>query len=252
MAVSIEELGERTDKCDKHGDYQSTGRKTSFGTFWTTCKACEEDREAEKRAAMEYEEQQAVLRMYEKARLPIRYRNSGFKNFTTSSKLQTAALNVAQQFRSEFDDAMQSGRFLIFQGPPGTGKTHLALAVLRNLLHDGYSCRYYSAIDVIRFMREGWRRDSERSELQALDELTRLHLLVIDEIGVQFSTDAERIQLFDILNRRYADLRPTILITNLTLNEIQETLGERVFDRFREVATVVTFDWPSFRGKRAA
>ena len=75
---------------------------------------------------------------------------------------------------------------------------------------------------------------------------------MLDEIGVQFATDAERIQMFDILNRRYADLRPTVLITNLKVPEIEETLGERVFDRFREVATVVTFDWPSFRGKRAA
>jgi DNA replication protein DnaC len=105
---------------------------------------------------------------------------------------------------------------------------------------------------MIRQLRSGWRRDSGRSELEELDILSRLDLLVIDEIGVQFSSDAERVQLFDVINRRYADLRPTILVTNLTLAEIQETLGERVFDRFREVATVVTFDWPSFRGKRAA
>jgi len=252
MAVSIEELGTRVDKCEQHGEFESTGRKTPFGQFWTTCKLCDEQREADAKAHAAYAEEQRVVRMYDAARMPIRYRTTGFNNFTASSQPQAAALQIARKFFTEFDQTCATGQFLIFQGPPGTGKTHLALAVMRNLLHAGASARYFSAIDLIRQLRSGWRKDSERSELAELDALARLDLLVIDEIGVQFSSDAERVQLFDVINRRYADLRPTILVTNLTLPEIQETLGERVFDRFREVATVVTFDWPSFRGKRAA
>lgn len=252
MAVSIEDIGTRTEKCDKHGEFQSVGRKTMPGQFWTTCKQCDDERIADAKAAEEAAEKRRVVQMYDAARLPIRYREVGFGNFTTSSQPQSAALQVARTFYTEFDQACAKGSFLIFQGPPGTGKTHLALAVLRNLLHAGCSARYFSAIDMIRQLRSGWRRDSGRSELEELDILSRLDLLVIDEIGVQFSSDAERVQLFDVINRRYADLRPTILVTNLTLAEIKETLGERAFDRFREVATVVTFDWPSFRGKLAA
>jgi len=252
MAVSIEDIGTRTDTCEAHGDFESTGRKTPFGQFWTSCGKCAEQRQQEAIQLEEARENTRVTAMYDRAGLPKRYRDVGFKNFTASSNSQRAALEVTQAFRREFDEKMRTGAFLIFQGPPGTGKTHLACALMRNLLHDGASCLYVSAIDAIRMLREGWRRDSDESELDILKALARYDLLVLDEIGVQFATDAERIQMFDILNRRYADLRPTVLITNLKVPEIEETLGERVFDRFREVATVVTFDWPSFRGKRAA
>jgi DNA replication protein DnaC len=250
MAVCIEELGEKPETCETHGEYASVGRKTPFGTFWTTCGKCEQERIVEAVKLEEEREATRVVAMYDKARLPKRYRNVGFKNFTASSPAQKSALEVAQKFHGGFDVALRDGSFLIFQGAPGTGKTHLACALLRNLLHDGATGIYLSAIDAIRMLRESWQKGAELTELETLKKLERFDLLVMDEIGVQFATDAERIQLFDILNRRYAELRPTVLITNLTVTEMQSTLGERIFDRFREVATVVTFNWPSFRGQK--
>jgi len=250
MAVCIEELGAKPETCETHGAYDSVGRKTPFGTFWTTCAKCDEDRRTEAIKLEAEREAALVVSMYDKARLPKRYRDVGFKNFTASSPAQKSALEITRKFHCEFDKALRDGQFLIFQGPPGTGKTHLACALLRNLLHDGATGIYLSAIDAIRMLRESWQKDAVHTELEVLKKLERFDLLVMDEIGVQFSTEAERIQLFDILNRRYSELRPTVLITNLTVAEMQSTLGERIFDRFREVATVVTFNWPSFRGKK--
>ena len=251
MAVCIEELGTRTEKCDKHGDFESTGRKTPFGVFWTPCKTCDNEEQAQREIEAKANLYREMIGMYEMANLPKRYQGVGFKNFTASSKSQKAALALAHKFHNDFPEVLKTGKFLIFNGKPGTGKTHLSCAVLRNLLHDGYSGLYVSAIDAIRMLRDSWRKGAESTELDVLKKLEHYDVLVIDEIGMQFSTDAERIQLFDILNRRYAQIRPTILVTNLTVEEMQSTLGERIFDRFREVATVVTFDWPSFRGKQA-
>ena len=249
MAVCIEDLGTRTEACEKHGDFESIGRNTPFGHFWTPCNACDAEAKAQFELDAKADHEREIAAMYERANLPKRYQGVGFKNFTASSKSQKAALALAQKFHEKFNESLAAGKFLIFNGQPGTGKTHLSCAVLRNLLHDGFSGMYLSAIDAIRLLRDSWRKGAEHTELEALKKLERYDILVMDEIGMQFSTDAERIQLFDILNRRYAQMRPTILVTNLTVAEMQSTLGERIFDRFREVATVVTFDWPSFRGK---
>jgi DNA replication protein DnaC len=54
--------------------------------------------------------------------------------------------------------------------------------------------------------------------------------------------------LFDIIDKRYRDVKPTILISNLTKAELKGFLGERSFDRLREGGLWVDFLWESFRG----
>src|SRR5260364_148967 len=63
---------------------------------------------------------------------------------------------------------------------------------------------------------------------------------------------ASRSFLFDVLNRRYRDMRPTILLTNLGKAGMKAFLGARSFDRLREGGIWVPFDWESYRGKEAA
>ena len=54
--------------------------------------------------------------------------------------------------------------------------------------------------------------------------------------------------LFDVLNDRYGEMRPTILLGNLTTTELETYLGERILDRLRELGSVtVPFAWPSHR-----
>ena len=80
-------------------------------------------------------------------------------------------------------------------------------------------------------------------------------LLVIDEIGVQYGTDSEQTILFDVLDKRYRDMRPTILLTNQNTIGLKAFIGERAFDRLTETARWVAFDWPSHRrtaGREAA
>lgn len=84
---------------------------------------------------------------------------------------------------------------------------------------------YLNALDLVRMVRDTWRRDSEMTESAVLQELSTVSLLVIDEIGVQYGTEGEQVILFDVLNRRYRDLMPTILLTNLGAKGMKEFLG---------------------------
>ena len=74
-------------------------------------------------------------------------------------------------------------------------------------------------------------------------------LLVIDEVGVQFGTDTEKMILFEILNERYENLKPTILISNLSIESLKKFTGDRVIDRMKEnKGKVLIFNWNSARG----
>lgn len=73
-------------------------------------------------------------------------------------------------------------------------------------------------------------------------------LLIIDEVGVQFGSESEKIILFEIINERYEQMKPTILISNLSEDELSRYVGERIIDRMREgKGAVINFDWESYR-----
>lgn len=97
-------------------------------------------------------------------------------------------------------------------------------------------------------VKDTYRRDSDTSESEIIKRLAFPHLLIIDEIGVQYGSDAEKNILFDIINERYESLRPTILISNLNLPKLAEYAGDRVIDRMKEGGgKVLIFDWKSHR-----
>lgn len=82
-----------------------------------------------------------------------------------------------------------------------------------------------------------------------LNQFRNTDLLVLDELGVQFKTEGEQLHLFDIINGRYLDVKPTVLITNLQPSDLRGLLGDRSFDRLLENGgRMFRFEGPSRRG----
>ena len=92
--------------------------------------------------------------------------------------------------------------------------------------------------------------NSAESEQGVIDRLIEPCLLIVDEVGVQVGSDHEKLLMFEVLNGRYQSMRPTILISNLSVDELETFLGHRVMDRYRECGAVLPFDWKSHRGMR--
>jgi DNA replication protein DnaC len=178
--------------------------------------------------------------------IPERVKGCSFANYRADSDDQKAAMQVAMDFAEAFDARKKSGDSLIFAGRPGTGKGHLAAAVMRKLIPE-YLPIYTTCLDMIRSVRETWRKDSRHSESQVLQEYEDADLLIIDEIGVQYGTDGEQTIIFDVLDRRYRQMRPTIFITNQDKAGFKAFIGERAYDRLTQTAKWVPFDWTSYR-----
>src|SRR5690606_23131134 len=105
----------------------------------------------------------------------------------------------------------------------------------------------------IRAVKDTYRRDSTQTEAEAIASFVTPDLLILDEVGVQFGSDTEKLILFEIINGRYESMKPTIVISNLAIGELEAYLGERAFDRLREGGgKAVVFDWPSYRRQVAA
>ena len=76
-----------------------------------------------------------------------------------------------------------------------------------------------------------WRHGADSTEEDVIERFVSLDLLIIDEVGVQFGSPTEMIILQEIINARYESVLPTILISNLTFEQLKESIGERIVDR---------------------
>lgn len=242
----------RTETCAKHGEFVC---RNIVGRIWSKCPDCAADRrEAETKRAEEKSKAAEVERWQRRmgtAGIPDRFRSRTLSSYIATSEQQRKALNFAKQYADRFGEVMGEGCSALFIGKPGTGKTHLAIGIALEVMQRcNASALFTTTMRAIRRVKDTWKRGSEESETQAIAALVFPDLLILDEVGVQFGSDAEKLILFDVLNERYEKRKPTLLLSNLTVVEIQSHLGERILDRFREDGGgVVVFDWASYRGR---
>lgn len=236
----------RLASCPEHGEFES---RNIIGRVWSKCQACEDaarlaaEAEGVRREQLQRERWHAE-RLHV-TRIPARFIGRTFDTFKADTDAQKQAQAIARDYAEEFADNHRHGRGLIFSGLPGTGKSHLAAAILQTMLKRDVC--YVTCLDMIREVRSAWRKDSDRSELDVLATLGGLDLLVIDEVGVQYGTEGEQTIIFDVLDRRYRDVRPTVILTNQDKAGFKTFIGERTFDRLTETCRWVPFDWPSYR-----
>lgn len=247
----------RDEVCEKHGPYQS---KNYFGNHWSKCATCAEEEEQRAQsermagARRERREKRSVL-----SGLEGRFIEATFDDFVASSPAQQKVLTACREYASTVDFRGGLGLWLI--GPPGTGKTHLGSAMVRYVIDErDASAAIYSGREIIRMLRATWgNRERGRTwdgrattEEDLISDLGSLGLLVIDEIGVGFGSEAEHVQLFDVIDARYKHRRPTVLLSNLPTKGLKEAMGDRAYDRLREGAQVQVCQWESHRGQPPA
>ena len=165
------------------------------------------------------------------ALIPPRFADKSFENFSCEHVWQRDAKELVESYAYDFDKTSRLGRSLVILGRPGTGKTHLACAYANEILRQGHTALFTSVARIIRKVRASWTKGNEEEVLSAY---TGVDLLIVDEVGVQAGTENEKQIIFNVLNERYNNVLPTVLISNLRQNEVQTYLGERVWDRLKE------------------
>ena len=240
--------------CDIHGEYVSKvfSIHPSRSDTETPCQKCADEKEARRKDEQDSQNfrnrHDQIIRSFTDGDLPPRFRTKDFAGYIADSEKSKRALNACQRYADNFETRLEAGGGMVFCGEAGTGKTHLASAIINRIINDRYVSVFMSALGATRHVKATYAKDSYKSEAEAIKDFLRPDLLVIDEVGVQFGTDAEKIILFEIINQRYQHVKPTILISNLTLIELSEYIGERVVDRMYEGGgAILSFDWDSHR-----
>lgn len=261
--------------CEIHGDYES---KRLFGQHFSGCQTCEQQYAEAQRLLHEakIKEQERAARasriglLLAESGLVGRQLRSTFETYEASTPKQRDLLADCRAYMALFvKGSPPPTTSLWLLGVPGTGKSHLGAAMVNHIITgSAVSARMHSGQDIIRMLRATWNRDKSapmpgwedengyhearsRTEDELIHDIAHCKLLVLDEIGVGHGSNAEHVQLFEVLDLRYKLEKPTVLLSNLAPTALKAALGDRVYDRLREGATVKACDWKSYRGEFA-
>lgn len=244
-------------ECEKHGAFEQKVTLLMGKEFKSHCPECsriaKEGQAAADEANRAYERRLRTAQKLGEALIPKRFTKRTLDNYSADTEGQRRALSFCRHYVKTFDTIRETGRCMVLIGKPGTGKTHLGVAIANELLLKTSRTAVYRRVGaILQSIRATYDRSSERTEADILSSLIEPDLLVLDEVGVskEQPSDFELTTLFAVINGRYEQELPTIVISNLAGEELSKAMGERCVDRLREGSLIVVpFDWESHRAK---
>ena len=200
------------------------------------------------RAQYQDQIERSIHSRIKRARLPERW---SLATFPFDRQPGVDARLIRQLASLEFVGQAES---LVFVGPPGVGKTGLASGLLLRAIESGCRGRFLRAQDLF---DELYASLADRSTRRLLNELARVDVLLIDEMGYLNVRPEQSNAFFKLMEERYVAKRSTVITTNLAYESWYEFLGnkkmvEALLDRLRQRCHTITIEGPSLRTPKNA
>jgi DNA replication protein DnaC len=145
--------------------------------------------------------------------------------------------------------ANPSASVLAIIGDRGTGKTQMCAVAVREAIRRMQPARIVRTKALLDDLKARW--DAGQGDIQWSECWLAPWLLVMDEFSVRSAETAwAQAELTDLIDRRYCQMRKTIVLDNLSQDEFKLLAGGSVVDRAREGGGVLVCHWPTWRGAK--
>ena len=181
---------------------------------------------------------------FKQAVIRLLYEQSGIRDMLEKENFQALSYDYYQgedlarfqkaviecrNFIKTFDTDYQN---LFFYGTVGTGKSFLSGCVAKELIESGHSVIYFSAAGLFELLSRNMFDYKNREDYAGFhDDLYSCDLLIIDDLGTEYTKNIAPSVLFSLLNGRHLNKKSTIISTNLSLEDIRNRYSDRVFSR---------------------
>ena len=137
--------------------------------------------------------------------------------------------NTCRRYAFGFHD--KAGN-LLFSGNTGLGKTFLSACIARTVADQGYSVVYESAGKLFQTLEKA-RFEASDENRRAAAKYAECDLLIVDDLGTELPGQFVTAALYSLINDRLLELRPTIISTNLSEEELIRRYNPQIASRLR-------------------
>ncbi|MCF8010035.1 MAG: ATP-binding protein [Clostridiales bacterium] len=198
------------------------------------------------------QKKKAIYNCFKNSRLPNALTDNTFNNFNLKyyskekhdniknvSYLQLAeyAYQASQNFVHKFLNN-EEVEGILFTGQIGSGKTFLACCIANYLLNKEKTVLFMVVPDLLDMLRATYtsqKGDITYTEQDLLCTARGVPLLILDDLGVHNYTEWTKNKIYSIINYRLNNNLPTIITTNISLEDLEEYLGERTTSRILQM-----------------
>lgn len=156
------------------------------------------------------------------------------ERFDNKEKLGQCGNKTLREYIKEIRDYLtnyceeypKNNRSILFTGSTGTGKTYFLHSIAKALLDRGVSVLYFTATGLFEYFSKRMREEDTEDYIEEVD------VILIDDLGTEFSNSFTTSRFFALLNQRILDRKTMLISTNLNFKELRETYSDRVVSRF--------------------
>ena len=153
------------------------------------------------------------------------------------------------------DQALENGYGMYIYGDSGTGKTHLTACMCNELMSHMHQCLFTNFFEISKLIRSTWNGNTASEDV--IRRICEVDFLFLDDLGTEMVTKNGEDnwlqgQVFDIINKRYNNRKPTIFSSNYSMNELITDRGlmKKTVDRIGEMSTaMIKLTGDSYRRK---
>src|ERR671916_3362999 len=204
---------------------------------------CEKKNERREWELMRRDARVAILR--DRSGLSKRMKGYSLDNFDPGFSRNTQkAFAKVMDYIMGWKANQEDGRGLYFCGPVGVGKTHLAVAVMNEIITKKRVPSLFVTVPELLDNLRGAYNDPGRDIDEWMDSVKNADLLLLDDLGAERANEWVRERIFVIVNHRYREELPTTFTSNTGPKDLAAQLGERTASRI-----IAMCDWISLEGE---